>query len=1143
MVRCLVKEKNAALFGRHQAMFFKSLIIQKMVIQKGKKMNLRLTMFCLVFCLMNTANFAAANDNGKMNAQPEQNPVSISGTVTDANREPLIGVSIAVKGDHAAGTVTDVEGKFSLRANLGDVLQFSYVGYASQTVTVSHVNVLHVVLEEDRQMLDEVVVVGYQTIRKLHLTGAISSVKSSELNLTTPSMGQSLVGKVAGVQISQVSGAPYNSTKIRVRGTVSVNASSDPLYVIDGYPSNADVFLNPEDIESIEILKDAASAAIYGSRASGGVVMITTKRGTQSKTKVDVNYQHTIGRLSKKVALLNAQEFADLFVDAHNNGYRDLLVNAGKPWEESYKGHTNAERTQRIGTNNAVANIPEWMYDFATQTVKKMPYDTDWQDELYQTAHGDRVHLNIAGGKNDIRYNISGSYQSMAGIIKSTKQDRLNLRSNIDVDVSKRFKAGANLALTTTDNRETREGRFNQGPIMAALLYLPILKCYNEDGSLSKYEMASYSNEFATQNGIDNPVAMATETIIRRFGVRSTYNLFGTYELFDGLKAKANAGMYTYSEKYDFYLPTSLTSGLNPPYSSQAQAAANSVAQARNVVDYLGEFTLNYHKQLGEHMVQSVAGASVQKNKLDVLEVRGTGYQDDHIIEITGRGANASDITLTNNTHKSVWAMVSGFAQLHYNFRNRYFVSASFRGDGSSLFGPLNRWGYFPSVSGGWTVSEEDFYQKTLGTSSSLKLRASWGLSGNNSIGNYNHTQVMSSPVGVPNGSNSVVTAMLPDAFRDRGLGWESTSQFNAGLDVGLFNGRLSFIANYYNSHTFNLLFNQSISAISGSTSYLTNLPDSKIRNRGVDIQIDGWAVRAKDFSLKLSGNIGVNRNKALDLGQAGTILTNGAERSYLTHITRKNDPVGMFYGFKVAGMVRESDMANLAEDDKQYNSSTRTFPDGYKIKGPPRSVAQTAKLMPGDLYFYDKNGDGVVSDDDKDIIGSPHPDFIYAFNLTGNYKAFDLSFSFNGSKGNKVLDGQDYYVYNMEGSGNNYKDVAQRYRDEQNPGNGSVYRASRGGTQSNSTRLSSFYLQDGSFLRCTNITAGYTLANIAKITHNNISSLRLYLAIDKAFTFSKYKGYNPEVDYNNGNNLTPGVDYGKYPLVRAFQTGIQLSF
>ncbi len=401
----------------------------------------------------------------------------------------------------------------------------------------------------------------------------------------------------------------------------------------------------------------------------------------------------------------------------------------------------------------------------------------------------------------------------------------------------------------------------------------------------------------------------------------------------------------------------------------------------------------------------------------------------------------------------------------------------------------------------------------------------------------------MSSPEGTVFGNGSLAPAMYPLDFKDEYLGWESTSQFNTGADLSLFNGRLAVSANYYNSLTFDLLFDQTISALSGSTKMLTNLRESKIRNRGFDLQLDGRILAHKDYDLTIGANTSANRNKVLDLGGASTIITNGAERSYKTHITMEGQPIGMFYGFKVLGIVRESDMANIAEDDKHYNEATKSFPEGYKLKGPARSLSQSIKLQPGDLYFEDVNGDGVVDDDDKAIIGSPHPDFIFGININGRYKNIDLSASFNGSVGNEVLDGQDYYIFNMEGSGNQYKEVTQRYRNEQNPGNGRIYKASRGGTQSNSTRLSTFYLQDGSFLRMTNLTLGYSLPAIAKYTRNNIQKLRLYLAIDNPFTLTKYKGYNPEVDYNNGANLTPGVDYGKYPLVRAYNFGIQLTF
>lgn len=486
--------------------------------------------------------------------------------------------------------------------------------------------------------------------------------------------------------------------------------------------------------------------------------------------------------------------------------------------------------------------------------------------------------------------------------------------------------------------------------------------------------------------------------------------------------------------------------------------------------------------------------------------------------------------------------MLSYFARINYNFANKYYITASFRGDASSLFGPDNRWGYFPSVSAAWTLSNEDFWKDNLGETSALKLRASWGMSGNNNIGNYQYAALMSSPTGVVFGSGTIGSAMYPGGVKDNAIGWESTSQYNVGFDLSLFSNRLSISGNYYLSHTQDLLFEQPISAISGATSMMTNLPDSKIRNTGFDLQVDARILTGRDYNLNVSGNISVNRNKVLNLG-GNSIITNGAERSYMTHITEEGQPIGMFYGFKVAGMVSEADMAGLAADDAVYAANGNSFPEGYELQGPPRSLSQSVPLQPGDLYFEDVNGDGVVDDDDKTVIGNPHPKFTYGFNLSGNYKDLDLSASFNGSYGNEVLDGQDYYLFNMEGSGNQYAVVDERYRSPENPGNGWVYKASRGGTQSNSTRLSTFYLQDGSFFRCTNITIGYSLPKISQWSKGVISNLRLYVAADNLFTITKYKGYNPEVDYNDGSNLTPGVDYGKYPLMRAYNMGIQLTF
>jgi TonB-linked SusC/RagA family outer membrane protein len=1086
---------------------------------------------------------AVASGKGRMMFEKPTRAQTVTGKVVDETGQPLLGVTVLEKGTNK-GTVTDAAGSFSLEAGAGSTLVFSFVGFIAQEIAVSGNAPLAVVLKENAMMLNEFVAVGYSTMRKSDLTGAISSVKAKELNLTTPTVGQALVGKVAGVQISQVSGAPYVGTKIRVRGVGSVNASSDPLYVIDGYPAGNDVFINPNDIESIDILKDAASAAIYGSRAAGGVVLITTKRGKEGKGRLEYEYQFGVHQLSKKVDLLNSSEFGQLMIDGRNASYRDLMVNAGKAWNDGMYSDDNATRIKNVGNAGSVS-IPADLYDFANQKLITPKYNTDWQNELYRNAPVHRHNISFSGGKNGLRYAISGGQLNQQGIILSTGQHRTNFRTNLDADINKKLKVGANLAFTYNTNREVQEGRFDKGPILGALIYMPIFKAYNEDGSLAKNEAAALSSGYGYQS-IENPVALATETHINRKGQRGTFNGFATYEIIPDLTFKVNLGLQTYNEKYEFYAPTSLSSGANPPGSPQAIAAANAMSTMTTQMDKLAEFTLNYKKQVGKHSIDGLVGYTTQENNRDIVSVTARGFSNDRIEEITGKGADATLFALntgTDQTGKVNWTLLSYLARAAYNYDGKYYLTATFRTDGSSRFGPNNRWGNFPSVSAGWNISNEQFYKDALGNNSTLKLRASWGLSGNNNIGNYNFLQTMAAPGGVVYGNGTVNTALWATGIKDLDLGWESTSQYNFGADLGLFNDRLSIMANYYISRSFNLLFNQPLSAISGASTILTNLRNSKVQNKGIDLQVDARVISTQDFDLNVSGNISVNRNKVLDMGGASTIITNGAERSYLTHITQEGQPIGMFYGFKVKGMVRESDMENIAADNAVYNSSAQSYPAGYQLKGPARSTASTNPLRPGDLYFEDVNNDGVVNDADKRVIGSPHAKFTYGFAITANYKNFDFSSSFNGTYGNKVLDGQDYYLYNMEGSGNQYAKVANRYRSESQPGDGHVYRASRGGTQSNSTRLSTFYLQNGSFLRCTNLTLGYNMSSIGSLTNNAISALRVYVGVDNAFTLTKYLGYNPEVDYNNGANLTPGVDYGKYPLARAYNIGARITF
>lgn len=1095
----------------------------------------------------------------------------ITGVVTDEKGQPLPAVTVQDPKTKKV-VMTDENGKFSIEAGSNSKLVFSSAGFGIQEVAVSGQTVITVKLAEDVKTLEEVSI-GYQRLRKSDVTGSITSVKASELNLSTPTLGQAMVGKVAGVQVSQVSGAPYSGTKIRVRGTGSINASSEPLYVIDGYPvsgnisnkagnggtsvsgynpstSGNDIFINPDDIESIEILKDAASAAIYGSRASGGVVIITTKRGKNGKGSLTYDLQVSSQQLSHKVKMMNAHDFTDLFINGRNANYKDILISKGIAWNDAFYSDDNDTRVTKSGqtkTNCSVCIIKD-LYDFPTQKMIEPKYNTDWQDVLYDNVMATRHNLTFSGGNNGVRYMVSGGYLDQPGILNSTYQKRINFRANIDADVSPKLKISSSVFVTNTDNREVQEGRFNQGPILGALIYMPIFPAYNADGSLA----LSYANAGAQFDGfsyafqgIENPLALAQRVKITRKGLRTTANASATYEIIKNLSFKVNLGGQAYREKYEYYYPTNLSSGINGPGTTQATQAATSAVQNLDIQDRLAEYTLTYAKQFGKHSFNALAGYTAQQNTNDAVAVGAKNFTNDLVPEITAVGSTPGDFFLINGngaTYKSTTTLLSYLGRVVYSYDSRYSLTGSFRTDASSRFGPLNRWGKFGSVSAGWAVSNESFYDNWLGAQSSLRLRASWGLTGNNNIGNYGYEQNLTGSGGAVIG-NTVYNGMWAGGVADRTLGWESTSQYNFGIDVTTLRNRLSIIANYYVSNSYDLLMNSPISAISGGTSILTNLRNAKLNNKGFDLQIDYKAVQTKDFDLSVSGNITANKNKVVSLGGTSEIQVAGAERSYITHITREGDPVGSFYGVKVAGMVRQADMDNVNADWAIYKANGNKFPAGYKLKAFPVSTFSTTPLNPGDLYFRDNNGDGLITDADKEIIGSPYPKFTYGFSLSASYKFVSLSASFNGSQGNKVLDGQDYYIRNMEGSGNQYTLVNDRYRSEAQPGNGKEYRSSRGGSQSNSTRLSDYYLQDGSYFRCTNITAGVNLGKLGVTKKLHLSGLRWYASVDNAFTITKYLGYNPEVDYNNGANITPGVDYGKYPLMRSFNTGISVQF
>lgn len=1057
----------------------------------------------------------------------------VTGTVKTVSGEPVIGASVIVM-ETNKGNVTGLAGDFSVEAMPGQTLSISFLGYNTQQIKVGNQTSFDVTLTEDSQQISEVLVVGYTPMRKSDFTGSIASVKASELSATTPTVGQSLVGKVAGVEVHQTSGAPGDGVTIRVRGVNSLSASSAPLYVIDGYPASEDVFINPSDIESIDILKDAASAAIYGSRGASGVVLITTKRGKDGEAaKVSYDFSYGIQQLDHKVDLLNSTQFRDLLIDARNNSYRLRATAAGVSWSPYDDNTIRAAK----GFSLAEVGIHPMFYDFTTRTPVTPQYDTDWQDELFSNAGIMRHNVSVIGGTKAIKYMASVGYMDQDGIIAPSNHNRINARINLDAQITKRLTASISYSMYDAKNTVVQaEGRMiNDGVIQSALMYLPNLPAYEENGDYARSAMIRMKTDWG-MNFPENPLAIANELDITEKMSRHNLNLNLVYEFIPDLKLSARLGQQWYNYRYFYYRPMSIGRDAAPAYSEELRSSNIARTTSTYDVDRLGEFTLSYKKKIGRHHIDALAGYTLQKKTYDRLGVEATGFADDRIHEVTGHGSNASDISLYS-TRKAAWAMMSFLTRVNYSFDDRYTLTGSFRADGSSRFGIDSRWGYFPSVSAGWTLSNEPFLKDALKDVASIRLRASWGKSGNNDIGNY------ASLAGISSGSyafgQTPVSTTYEGSFTDAALGWETTLQTNIGLDLGFFNGRLNVIGNWYNSISTDILYSYPISSISGATSTTTNMSGAKIRNRGFDIQLDARLLTGK-VNWNFSTNISVNRNKVVSMGGLDDIIST-TERSVGSHITKEGEPIGSFYGYQAAGIMSKADYANALLDRDVYIKNGNKFPEGYQLKGPAVASYALDNLSYGNAIWKDTNGDGVITTDDKTIIGNAYPDFTGGFSTSLSWNGLDFSASFAYSYGGEVINFQDYYLYNMEGSGNQYSIVADRYISDAQPGRNNVPIASRISTTNTSLKLSSYYVEDASFFRCANITLGYTLPKrwTSKL---HITSCRVYVSGDNLFTITPYRGYNPEVSYKS-SNMMPGFDWGCYPLSRIYSVGLNLTF
>ena len=1066
----------------------------------------------------------------------------VTGIVKDETGKPLIGSSIILlntKTQEKKGIMVNADGKFlftGLTANINYNISASFIGYTTKTIEnyllkAGEQATVMIQLSPESSSLTDVVVVGYGSQKKKDVTTAIASIKASDLeNQPISNAAEAMVGKMAGVQVSQGSGTPGAPLSIKVRGVGTITAGSSPLYVIDGVPISGDNIntLNTNDIASIEVLKDASSAAIYGSRGSNGVVLITTKQGKKGIATINVNSYFGLQSLAHKIDMMDAYQYSQMVLESRNNTYSDAMdainrKNAarGLPNIAYNINDNNAQRLVNSG-NNTSAVIPTEVFPYL-QGQKGLT-NTDWQDQIFRTAKVQSHSLSASGGSETLKYYGSMEYFDQDGIILNSGFKRYSARANLE-GTKGRFRYGVNLTPSVIKEKRVNANGpyFASGIVASALHYSPLFSVYNADGSYSFAQNSWSPGQVTTlPNGSNisgngetqawNPVALA---MLQKDDVGSNRligNAFLEASILKNLKYKVQLGIDLVNSSEDTFrpsvIPLSNTAG-NPP--SDASGSSRTIKET----NWLLEQTLNYNKTFGEHNLTALLGWSTQKDDLSGnYAAASRGFISDQIEYL-----NAGIVTSGTST-KSQWALASGIARVQYSYQGKYLFTGSVRADGSSKFGKNNKWGYFPSASVGWRLSEENFL-KEVKAISDLKLRASYGLTGNFNIPTYGSQGSMTSYGYVFGGTTpSVINGAATYAKPNDDLKWEKTAQLNVGLDVAFWNNQLTLSVDAYNSNTTDLLLNVPVPLSTGFATELKNI--GKVNNKGIDINL-GTEQQFGAVRWSASGNFSKNINKVVELGpgNADIIRTGSVANAYF--LTRVGQPIGSYYLPVVLGVFK-----NQAEVD--------AYPHYTDTQG--NFDLNTAK--PGDFKFKDVDGDGVIDlTKDREIVGNYLPKFTYGFATSAEYKGVDLNVSLQGVYGNKILNLSRRYFANKEGNMNNMISSLNRWVSESNPGSGQDVRANRVAKGSNGT-TSTWHVEDGSYLRIRNIALGYTFpdALIKKLT---LTKVRLYVAMQNPFTFTKYTGYNPEVT-NRSEATTNGEDYGVYPTSKTTSIGINIT-
>ncbi len=1013
---------------------------------------------------------------------------TITGTVSDADtNEPLIGANVVAAGT-TIGTVTNIDGQFSLEVPDGTTrLEISYTGYSAKEVSVAGTNEISVSLSQGT-VLDEVVVIGYGTQKRADVTGAIARFEAENLDeRPITRVDQALVGQLAGVRVQQTSGAPGAGFRIQIRGTGSINANNQPLYVVDGFPlevaeqSSSGGFgtgnpldnINPNDIASIEVLKDAAAAAIYGSRASNGVVLITTKKGRSGKAKINLNASYGFQRTAKKLDVLTAEEWVERASEMID--YAWVRSGDGRTADQ-----TSAERLAILGGNFNRNFIKD---DRWFQPGHPGLDYIDWQDEMFRTGAVQNYQLSASGGNEYVNYYISGDYLDQEGIAIGVGYKQYSARANVEVKASDRLTFGINIAPSYSIASDPGvEGKDQQMHIAAGMA--PV----SEDTVGLDVNVGSYA-PYTWGNSRSSPVRVIENSIGERKIFRTLGTAYAQLNLLNGLDFRSSFNLDNADLNDKSYTPAWVT----------RNRTAGGRFQGYRRQTFVNENTLSFNKVFGGvHNVSAIVGTSYNTSKFDSWDIRVSGgFNSEVITTLNAANINAG----ATNTRETKNTLVSFFGRIQYNFSDRYLLAASLRRDGSSRFGPDTKWGTFPSLSAGWRISEEAFMQD-VDWISSLKLRASWGISGNNGIGDYSHVSTLNF-ANYSLGGN-LAPGQVPGNFANQALSWEESETVDIGFDLGLFENRVFASFDYYTKRNTDLLLNIPVPTAIGFSSALTNI--GEVLNKGWEVELTTRNLTGA-LTWTSSFNFSHNSNEVVQLGPENTPILGGAFD--ITHnILMVGEPMYSLYVVQQIGILSQADI------------------DG--------GAALYGNQQEGDPKYLDANNDGVISPADRILSGHPNPDYIWGINNRFTFKNFDLSVLVQGQWGGKIY---STFGRGLDRTGMGFVENTlglhrDRWRSPEDPGAGL-----RGKASSSFGRIKNTdWLYPNDYWRIRNITLGYNLGNV--LSNTFISGARIYATAENYFGGDKYDGgYNPEAVNNSGD------DYGAFPLPKSIIFGLNFTF